>query len=26
LYIWDSLGANKKWRSVSEKQIWENLD
>ena len=26
LYIWDSLWANKKWRSVSEKQIWENLD
>jgi len=26
LYIWDSLGANKKWRSVSEKQIGENLD
>jgi len=26
LYIWDSLGANKKWRSISEKEIWENLD
>jgi len=26
LYIWDSLGANKKWRSLSEKEIWENLD
>ena len=26
LYIWDSLWANKKWRSVSEKQIGENLD
>ncbi len=26
LYIWDSLWANKKWRSVSEKEIWENLD
>jgi len=26
LYIWDSLWANKKWRSISEKEIWENLD
>ena len=26
LYIWDSLGANKKWISVSEKEIGENLD
>lgn len=26
LYIWDSLWANKKGRSVSEKEIWENLD
>jgi len=26
LYIWDSLGSNKKWRSISEKEIWENLD
>ncbi len=26
LYIWDSLWANKKWRSASEKEIWENLD
>ncbi len=26
LYIGDSLWANKKWRSISEKEIWENLD
>lgn len=26
LYIWDSLGSNKKWVSISEKEIWENLD
>lgn len=26
LYIWDSLGANKKGRSLSEKEIGENLD
>lgn len=26
LYIWDSLWADRKWRSKSEKLIWENLD
>lgn len=26
LYIWDSLGAQKKWVTTSEKEIWDTLD